>query len=215
MPTPCMRNDLIWHLVGNRLEWRDRTPADSPRPLSPNPAPLPWLGERMQCLLRVLIAMLIRQIATSGRRRAARSVVDGGREVATDLHHGLKQRKAIGDAEALARIHDLARQAGANDDDLAQIVDGFKAIANTLVAQPRRTAARRGLSRRRFDARLEPEQQPGSRDGPPADPRAELASERRVGGIPAYSELGSKALASGAGQPSCRQCVNQPPHPLV
>ncbi len=78
--------------------------------------------------------------------------ISDARELAADLHHGLKQAKATGDAEALSRVHELARQSGAAPEDLDEITGGFKTIARKLVTEPGRVR-RNHLSWRRFSAR--------------------------------------------------------------
>jgi hypothetical protein len=62
------------------------------------------------------------------------------RGVAGDVHHGLRQEKARGDADALAHIRSRAEEAGASAEQLSQIADGFVAIARELLDEqaPRR-----------------------------------------------------------------------------
>lgn len=55
------------------------------------------------------------------------------REIGADIHHRWRQAKATGDAEALARVHALAKESGVRQEDLDQITGGFKAIARELV----------------------------------------------------------------------------------
>lgn len=55
------------------------------------------------------------------------------RATAGDVHHGLRQEKARGDADALAHIRSRAEEAGASAEDLAQITSGFLAIARELL----------------------------------------------------------------------------------
>lgn len=62
-------------------------------------------------------------------------MIHEAREVVWDVHHGLRQAKAKGDADALAHILACAREAGATPDDLSQIASGFKSIAEALVKQ--------------------------------------------------------------------------------
>ena len=57
------------------------------------------------------------------------------------LHHGLRQEEAVGNANALAQVHARARDAGASDAELAAIRIGFTHIAAELV--------RRGATQRR------------------------------------------------------------------
>jgi hypothetical protein len=55
------------------------------------------------------------------------------RAVAGDVHHGMRQEKARGDADALAHIRSRAEEAGASDEQLSQITSGFVAIARGLL----------------------------------------------------------------------------------
>lgn len=68
------------------------------------------------------------------------------RATAADIHHSWDQAKATGDAEALSRVHELAKEAGVPADQLEQITDGFVAIAQELIGQ-------RGKRRRRSSFR--------------------------------------------------------------
>jgi len=74
------------------------------------------------------------------------------RGIAADLRYGWDQAKATGDAEALARVHQLAKEAGAPREQLEQITDGFVAIAQELIekqgAKRRRGSFRWGRSKR-------------------------------------------------------------------
>ena len=56
------------------------------------------------------------------------------REIAADLRYRWNQAKATGDAEALARVHQLAKEAGVPPEQLDQITEGFVAIAQGLFA---------------------------------------------------------------------------------
>ena len=55
------------------------------------------------------------------------------RAVAGDVHHGMRQDKARGDADTLAHIRSRAEEAGASDEQLSQITSGFVAIARELL----------------------------------------------------------------------------------
>jgi hypothetical protein len=55
------------------------------------------------------------------------------RGAAGDVHHGFRQEKARGDADALAHIRSRAEEAGASAEQLSQITDGFVAIARELL----------------------------------------------------------------------------------
>jgi hypothetical protein len=89
------------------------------------------------------------------------------RATAADLHHRWKQAKATGDAEALSRVHELAKEAGVPHDQLEQITDGFVAIAQDLIGRHGRKRRRnpfRWPRRKRVDA---------------SDPRALAPGEQR------------------------------------
>jgi hypothetical protein len=58
--------------------------------------------------------------------------IGDAREIAADLRYRWKQAKATGDAEALARVHQLAKEAGVPPEQLEQITEGFVAIAQEL-----------------------------------------------------------------------------------
>jgi hypothetical protein len=72
------------------------------------------------------------------------------RGVAGDVHHRFRQEKARGDADALAHIRSRAEEAGASDEQLSQITDGFVVIARELLDEqaPRRRRAPLNLFRR-------------------------------------------------------------------
>jgi hypothetical protein len=70
------------------------------------------------------------------------SLIQAARETAADIKYGWKQEEARGNAEVLAHVHALAKEAGASQEQLTQITDGFTAIAEKLFAE-------RGESRRR------------------------------------------------------------------
>jgi hypothetical protein len=85
------------------------------------------------------------------------------REAAGDLHHGMRQEKARGDADALAHIRSRAEQAGASDEQLTQITSGFVAIAQELLDQQapqRRRLPLHRLRRRKRAANLPPAKAP-------------------------------------------------------
>jgi hypothetical protein len=102
--------------------------------------------------------------------------IEDAREIATDLRYRWNQEKATGDAEALARVHDLAKQAGVPPDQLEQITDGFVAIAQDLIGKRGEKQRRRPLRwprRKRLEAgggvrELPPPKRP--RQLPPGDP---------------------------------------------
>jgi len=81
------------------------------------------------------------------------------------VHHGLNQKRATGDAEALSRVHELACGAGMGPDDLGQISDGFKIIAERLIDDPEQ-------NRRRWSMRTH--WQRGARSLDHGDERREL-----------------------------------------
>jgi len=66
------------------------------------------------------------------------------REAAGDLHHGLRQERARGDADALAHVQVRAEEAGASPEDIASIRRGYLKIARDLLDEqaPRRRRAR-------------------------------------------------------------------------
>lgn len=69
-------------------------------------------------------------------------LVHEAREVMGDVHHGLRQEKARGDADALAHVYERARDAGATPEQLSQITGGFTRIAEALLEQgPKRRRA--------------------------------------------------------------------------
>jgi hypothetical protein len=55
------------------------------------------------------------------------------REAGADLNYRWKQERARGKAEVLAEVHARAKQAGASEEQLTQITDGFTAIAQELL----------------------------------------------------------------------------------
>jgi hypothetical protein len=57
------------------------------------------------------------------------------RAAAGDAHHGLRQEKARGDADALAHIGLRAAESGASEEQLAQIRRGFVDIAQKLIEE--------------------------------------------------------------------------------
>jgi hypothetical protein len=71
------------------------------------------------------------------------------RDVLGDVHHGLRQEKAKGDADAIAHIYALARESGASTEELAQISSKFAKIADELVEQGEQRRRRQWLPRRR------------------------------------------------------------------
>jgi len=79
------------------------------------------------------------------------------RAAAGDMHHVLRQEKARGDAEVLARIRLLAEESGASDEQLSQITSGFVGIAQKLLgeqAPKRRRLPPNPLRRHRSQAEL-------------------------------------------------------------
>ena len=61
--------------------------------------------------------------------------IDRLRDAAADVHHRLKQQKAMGDAEALAYVLQQAQEANAPAEDISQITGGFTKIASELVGE--------------------------------------------------------------------------------
>jgi hypothetical protein len=62
------------------------------------------------------------------------------RAAAGDVHHGMRQEKARGDADTLAHIRSRAQESGASEEELSQITSGFVKIARDLLNEqaPRR-----------------------------------------------------------------------------
>lgn len=57
------------------------------------------------------------------------------REIGADLRYRWNQARATGDAEALARVYELAKRTGVSQAQLDQITDGFVAIAQELISK--------------------------------------------------------------------------------
>jgi hypothetical protein len=68
--------------------------------------------------------------------------IDRLRDVAADAHHGLKQQKAKGDADALTYVLQQAREANASAEDITQITGGFTKIASELLGEQGKTQRR-------------------------------------------------------------------------
>lgn len=66
------------------------------------------------------------------RRFAAPEVAAEARALLADLHHGSSAAEVRGQAEALAHIYVVARDAGLSPEELAEIRSGFSAIAEAL-----------------------------------------------------------------------------------
>lgn len=81
------------------------------------------------------------------------SVVHEFRGVAEDVHHGWKHREARSAADTLAHIHARAAEAGVPADQLAEITDGFAAIARDFIAEQSPKRRRRLWTRRSGDER--------------------------------------------------------------
>lgn len=81
------------------------------------------------------------------------------REAASDVHHGWRQEKARGDADALAHVQIRAEEAGASPDDITQIRAGYAKIARTLIDE--QSPRRRRDPWRPFHRRSGPRQLPG------------------------------------------------------
>ncbi len=79
------------------------------------------------------------------------------RKLIGDFHYRLRQRKAEVDSDALAHIHNRARESGATAEQLSEITNGFPRIAEALLEQ--------GRTRRR-----KPWRGRAGEDGPPALP---------------------------------------------
>jgi hypothetical protein len=68
--------------------------------------------------------------------------IDRLRDAAADAHHGLRQQKAKGDADALAYVLQQAREANAPAEDISQITGGFTKIASELLGEQGKTRRR-------------------------------------------------------------------------
>jgi hypothetical protein len=90
------------------------------------------------------------------------------RDAAADLHHGLRQEKARGDADALAHVLACAEAAGVPPDQRAAITGGFVQIAEDLLGGGR--AKRRRRLRRGAGAEPSPELPRGVPDQPQLPP---------------------------------------------
>jgi hypothetical protein len=112
----------------------------------------------------LLLRTLIRGLGRQARGSEARPITEV-RGLVADVHHGLNQKRATGDAEALSRVHELACGAGMGPDDLGQISDGFKIIAERLIDDPEQ-------NRRRWSMRTH--WQRGARSLDHGDERREL-----------------------------------------
>jgi hypothetical protein len=93
---------------------------------------------------------------------SAPRVVHEARDVVADVHHGLRQEKAKGDADALAHIHACAKDTGAAPAELAKISGGFTRIAEDLLDG--------GSRRRRANWRTWRHREPARKRGRPELP---------------------------------------------
>jgi hypothetical protein len=99
--------------------------------------------------------------------------IGDAREIAADLRYRWNQAKATGDAEALARVHQLAKEAGVPPEQLDQITEGFVAIAQGLFAshgKKRRRNPFRWRRRRPITAAAPLNPPERRRELPPGDP---------------------------------------------
>jgi hypothetical protein len=81
------------------------------------------------------------------------------REAASDIHHGWRQEKARGDADALAHVQIRAEEAGVSGEDITQIRAGYAKIAQALIDEQSPRLRREPW--RPFRRRSEPPQLPG------------------------------------------------------
>jgi hypothetical protein len=99
------------------------------------------------------------------------------REAASDVHHGWRQEKARGDADALAHVQIRAEEAGASPEDIIKIRAGYAKIAKALIDE--QSPQRRREPWRPFRRRSEPPQLPGRparKQLPPGDTEIEGSS---------------------------------------
>jgi hypothetical protein len=89
------------------------------------------------------------------------------RDAAADLHHGLRQEKARGDADALAHVLACAQDAGAPPEQIAAITGGFARIAEDLLGDE---GVKRGRWRRRGAGAESPSELPCGAPGQPQLP---------------------------------------------
>jgi hypothetical protein len=92
------------------------------------------------------------------------------RDAASDVHHGWRQEKARGDADALAHVQIRAEEAGAPPEDITQIRAGYAKIARVLIDEqsPQRRRAP-WLPFRRRSERAQLPGKPARKQLPPGD----------------------------------------------
>lgn len=65
------------------------------------------------------------------------------RNVVSDLHHGLRQRRVVGDAEALAQVLSMAAQAGVPEDERQQMAtEQFRLLLDAHAPKKRKPQPR-------------------------------------------------------------------------
>ena len=91
-----------------------------------------------------------------------------GRKLLNDLHHGLREDRAVRDAEALSYVLACAREAGAPEEDLDEMAREYLVIARELIRQGPKRRRRPWMRGRGERGQLPPPKPP--RELPPGTP---------------------------------------------